>query len=83
MLRPLDLHFVMEGSLSSKYDIFVKTPEAPLTWIETIEDIYQAKKRLISLASSRPGDYFIWDLFEHRFIEGLEETPPVAQSMNS
>jgi hypothetical protein len=45
--------------MSSKYDIFIKTPGTPLTWIETVEDIHAAKKRLISLASSKPGDYFI------------------------
>jgi hypothetical protein len=29
--------------MSSKYDIFRKTPETPLTWIETVEDINDAK----------------------------------------
>ena len=60
--------------MSSKCDIFIKTPEAPLTWIETVEDVHEAKKRLISLASSKPGDYFIWDLSEHKFIEEFKES---------
>jgi hypothetical protein len=60
--------------MSSKYDIFVKPPAGPLTWIETVEDIHEAKKRLISLASSKPGDYFIWDLSEHKFIEQFKES---------
>jgi hypothetical protein len=59
--------------VGSKYDIFVKIPEPPLTWIESVQDIHEAKKRLISLASNKPGDYFIWDVSEHEFIEQLEE----------
>jgi hypothetical protein len=59
--------------MNSKYDIFAKIPETPLTWIESAEDIHEAKERLISLAASTPGDYFIWDLSEHRFIEQVEE----------
>jgi hypothetical protein len=62
------------SSISSKYDIFRKTPETPLTWIETVEGIDDAKKRLISLASGKPGEYFIWDLWGHKFIEELEES---------
>jgi hypothetical protein len=60
--------------MSSKYELFRKTPETSLTWIETFEDINDAKKRLISLASGNPGDYLIWDLSGHRFIEELEES---------
>jgi hypothetical protein len=59
--------------MSSKYDIFAKIPETPLTWIESVEGIDEAQKRLISLAASTPGDYFIWDLSEHKFIEQIEE----------
>lgn len=60
--------------MSSKYDIFKKTPDTPLVWLERIEDIQEAKKRLISLASSNPGDYFVWDASGRRFIESLEES---------
>jgi len=59
--------------MNSKYDIFVKIPETPLTWIESVEGIDEAQKRLISLAASKPGDYFIWDLSEHKFVEQVEE----------
>jgi hypothetical protein len=62
------------SSMSSKYDIFRKTPETPLTWIETVEDINDAEKRFISLASGMPGEYFVWDLWGHKFIEELEES---------
>ena len=38
-----------------------KTSDSPLVWVEATENIDDAKKRLISLASTEPGDYFIWD----------------------
>jgi hypothetical protein len=52
----------------------MKTSEARLTWIESAEDLQEAKKCLITLASSKRGDYFILDLSEHKFIEQLEES---------
>lgn len=60
--------------MSPKYEIFRKTPETSLTLIETFEDINDAKKRLISLTSGKPGEYLIWDLSSHKFIEELEES---------
>jgi hypothetical protein len=60
--------------MSSKYELFRKTPETSLTWIETFEDVKEAKKRLISIASGKPADYLIWDLSGHKFIEELEES---------
>lgn len=60
--------------MSSKFDIFRKTPETPLTWVERVEGIHEAKKRLIGLASSNPGDHLIWDSSERKFVEQLEES---------
>ena len=56
------------------YNIFRKTTETPLAWVEVAGDLEEAKKRLISLASTEPGDYFIWDPAEHRFIEPLPKS---------
>jgi hypothetical protein len=53
------------------YNIFRKTPDTPLAWVETAVNLDDAKKRLISLASTAPGDYFIWDSDEYKFIEPL------------
>jgi len=38
-----------------KYDIFKKTKNS-VVWVEAVEDIVTAKKRLISLASGRTDD---------------------------
>jgi hypothetical protein len=43
------------------YNIFRKTSDTPLAWVEAAGNLDEAKKRLISLASGEPGDYFIWD----------------------
>jgi hypothetical protein len=56
------------------YNIFRKTSDTPLAWVEATENIDEAKKRLISLASSQPGDYFIWDPADHKFIESLPKS---------
>jgi hypothetical protein len=58
----------------AKYDIFKKTEENQVVWVETAQDIVSAKKRLISLASGTPAKYLLWDSAEQRFIDPLEET---------
>lgn len=54
----------------AKYDIFKKINES-LVWVEAVEDIVTAKKRLTSLASD--GRYRIWDSTERRFIDVPED----------
>ena len=56
------------------YNIFRKTSDSPLVWVEASENIDDAKKRLINLASAEPGDYFIWDPDEYKFIEPLPKS---------
>ena len=56
------------------YNIFRKTPDTPLAWVETAVNLDEAKKQLINLASAEPGDYFIWDPAECRFIEPLPKS---------
>jgi hypothetical protein len=65
---------LQEDSMGMAYNIFRKTPDSPLVWVEATENIDDAKKRLISLASSQPGDYFIWDPDEYKFIEPLPKS---------
>jgi hypothetical protein len=58
----------------AKYDIFKKTEENQVVWVEAVEDIVAAKKRLISLTSTVPSKYLLWDSTAQRFIDPLEET---------
>jgi hypothetical protein len=49
-------------------DIFKKTNDS-VVWVEAVEDIVTAKKRLISLASAGTDDYRIWDSTKQQFID--------------
>jgi len=55
-----------------KYDIFKKT-ENSVVWIEAVEDIVAAKKRLISLSTAAPGEYKLWDSSRQEFINPMDE----------
>jgi hypothetical protein len=59
--------------VTAKYDIFKKAPENDFVWVEAVEDIVAAKKRLISLASVTPTEYRLWDSTEQKFINPLED----------
>jgi hypothetical protein len=55
--------------MAAKYDIFKKTPENMVIWVEEVEDISQARKRLISLAASAPAEYRLFSQSLERFVE--------------
>jgi hypothetical protein len=55
--------------MAARYDIFKKAADESFIWIETVEDISEAKNRLIILASTVPGDYRLWDPSRQMFIE--------------
>ena len=56
----------------AKYDIFKKTNNS-VVWVEAVEDIVTAKKRLLSLASDGTDGYRIWDSTSERFIDLLDD----------
>ena len=56
----------------AKYDIFKKTDNS-VVWVEAVEDIVTAKKRLISLASDGKDDYRVWDSTREQFIDVLDD----------
>jgi hypothetical protein len=58
--------------LNPKYDIFKKTDNS-VVWVEAAEDIVAAKKRLISLGSTTPGEYKLWDSSRQEFINPMDE----------
>jgi hypothetical protein len=58
--------------LVAKYDIFKKTNDS-VVWVETVEDIVTAKKRLNSLASDGTDGYRIWDSTSQQFIDLLDD----------
>lgn len=58
--------------MTAKYDIFKKTNNS-VVWVEAVEDIVTAKKRLISLGSDGTNGYLIWDSTEQRFIDLMDD----------
>ena len=42
-------------------------------WVEAVEDIVAAKKRLISLSSTTTGEYKLWDSSRQEFINPMDE----------
>jgi hypothetical protein len=59
-------------SMSLKYDIFKKVDNS-VVWVEAVEDIVAAKKRLISLSSTTPDEYKLWDSSRQEFINPMDE----------
>jgi hypothetical protein len=58
----------------SAFDIFRKTSHKNAVWVETVQGISQAKKRLVSLNSTVPGTYLVFDAAEEKFIEPFAES---------
>jgi hypothetical protein len=58
----------------STFDIFRKTSDKGAVWVETVQGLWQAKKRLISLNSTTPGMYLVFDATAGQFIEPFAES---------
>jgi hypothetical protein len=55
--------------VAQRYDIFKKAEDDSLIWVEAVLDISQARKRLIILTSTAPGEYCLWDPLRQMFID--------------
>jgi hypothetical protein len=56
--------------MAQRYDIFNQTTDNLFVWIDAVENVIEGKKRLTSFASTMPGDYHLWDMSRHEFVEG-------------
>jgi hypothetical protein len=74
VLASADLLEAEVSPMTAKYDIFKKTLQNDFVWVEAVEDIVAAKKRLISLASIAPTEYRLWDSTQQKFIDPLEDS---------
>lgn len=59
--------------MAAQYDIFRKTPTSDFIWVEEVEDITQARKRLIHLTSDDPAEYRLWDAIRQKFVEPSDD----------
>ena len=55
------------------FDIFRRTSEKDAVWVETVQGIWQLKKRLINLNSTVTGTYLVFDATADRFIDPFAE----------
>ena len=60
--------------MPQQYDIFRKRFDDSFVWVETVDDLQQASRRLNGLFSSEPADYRIWDSSVQKFINPLEKS---------
>lgn len=72
LIAPAEILLRLEVSMVAKYDIVKKTNNS-VVWVEAVEDIVTAKKRLISLGSDGTNGNLIWDSTEQRFIDLLDD----------
>jgi hypothetical protein len=52
----------------SSLDIFRKDVRGNPVWIDTVDDLDDARYRLNRLAEALPGEYFVFDQRTHRIV---------------
>jgi hypothetical protein len=50
------------------YDIFRELPGSEKIWIEAVEDLENARARLLSILKTTPGDYYVYDLTRNKIV---------------
>jgi hypothetical protein len=54
--------------MSAKFDIFKRLPDGRPIWVTSVENLEEAKRQLMQMAETSPGDYFIFSTREGRVI---------------
>jgi hypothetical protein len=55
-----------------KFDIFAGTRDNDARWIEAVEGLANANKRMQELAAQNPGKYFIFYTGTHTVVANIE-----------
>ena len=50
--------------MSTKFDIFKRLPDGHPIWVTAVENLEEAKRQLVQMAETSPGDYFIFSARE-------------------
>lgn len=56
------------------FDIFRRISDKDAVWVEEVQGLWQVKKRLMSLQSTVPGTYLVFDTTVGEFIEPYAES---------
>lgn len=59
--------------IEGTYDIFKKISAKDAVWLETVQGLRQAKKRLLHYRSNSTGEYLVFDAAEAKFIDLWDE----------
>ena len=65
-----------------RFDIFAGTHESA-QWIEVVEGLDTAAKRMEFYAAKCPGKYFLFNCVEHRIANSIDTSPPLTPTMQS
>ena len=57
--------------LCTSLDLFRKDVRGNPVWIDTVEDIDVARRRLSQLAEALPGEYFVFDQRSHSIVASV------------
>jgi hypothetical protein len=55
--------------MDAKFDIFKRLPDGHPLWVKAVDGLEEAKAQLARLATSAPGDYFIYSAKQGRVLQ--------------
>src|SRR5215471_20351739 len=65
-----------------RFDIFSGT-DNNAQWIEVVEGLESASRRMEFYAAKCPGKYFVFDCSEHAIVDSIDTSPPVSVTIES
>ena len=70
------LHVSLERTL--KFDIFSGTIDKNAFWLERVEGLENAKRRMEEIATKRPERYYLFCDFSHTVVAQIDASPEIA-----
>ena len=64
----------------SRFDIFSGT-DNNAQWIEVVEGLVSASRRMKHYAAECPGKYFVFDCAEHTIADSIDTSPPASATI--
>jgi hypothetical protein len=64
--------------MPAQFDILKRNNDGSFSWLEAAEDLDNAKARLLELAASACGEYFVFDQASQQIVAKLAEIPATS-----